>query len=402
MMKPVMKQGVWIVVTVALIGGLAYPKLKPLLPGTGAAAKPSAGAQAATPDPKKATASSSAGKKKDAALSVSTFVVKPAAFSETIASTGTLRADEGVELQAETNGKVVSINFTEGTPVKKGTLLVKLNDSDLRANLDRAGYSKKLALTRERRYSQLLAQKVVTQDEYDTALTDVNVQQSNIDLYQAQIEKTEVRAPFDGVVGLRYVSVGAFVNAATKIATLQRLDKLKVDFAVPEKYSGRINVGADITFSVAGGQRQFTGKIFAIDPRIDSGTRTLLLRAVCPNNDGSLLPGAFANVTVNLEQIENALLVPAEAVIPGLEEKNIFVMKDGVAERRSVEIGSRTATQVHILAGLKAGDVVITSGLQQMRAGQAVVALAEQGKGEAAEKGHKSGTVHGTSTPAGA
>jgi len=407
-----MKQTVWITVIVLILAGLAYPKIKPLLPNggdklqtaqadtKGADAKGSGGAGGK--DKSEGGKGKEGGKKEAPPLKVATFVVTPTQYSETIASTGTLRADEGVELQAETNGKVVSINFVEGTAVKKGTLLVKLNDSDLRANVDRYNYSKQLAVLRERRYAKLLAQKVVTQDEYDTALTDVNVQTANIDLYKAQIEKTEIRAPFDGVVGLRYVSTGAYVNATTKIATLQRVDKLKIDFSIPEKYSGRIDVGADITFSIAGGLKKYTGKIFAIDPRIDSGTRTLLLRAVCPNNDGTLLPGAFANVTVQLEKINDALLVPAEAVVPGLEEKNVFVIKDGKAERRPVETGSRTATEVHILTGLKPGDVLITSGLQQMRAGQAVVSLTDKGKGDKKDKqsgGKKSDKPEVTSAP---
>jgi membrane fusion protein (multidrug efflux system) len=166
------------------------------------------------------------------------------------------------------------------------------------------------------------------------------------------------------------------VNAATRIATLQRVDKLKVDFAVPEKYSGRLKVGREIVFTVAGGLRSFKGTIYAIDPRIDSGTRTILLRAVCDNTDRSLLPGAFANVTLALDQIPDALLVPAEAVIPGLDEKNVFVAKDGIAERRAVETGARTASQVHILSGLRPGEIVITSGLQNLRQGQPVAQLA--------------------------
>src|SRR5262249_28336111 len=163
----------------------------------------------------------------------------------------------------------------------------------------------------------------------DATLGDLNVQKANIDLYKAQIEKTEIRAPFDGVVGLRYVSNGAYVNAATRIATLQRLEKLKVDFAVPEKYSGRLKVGRNIELSVARGLKRSSGRIYAIGPPSDTGTRTSLLRAVCDNADGSLLPGAFANVNLALEQIPDALLVPAEAVIPGLEEKNVYVSRDG-------------------------------------------------------------------------
>lgn len=361
-----MKSVVWIVVVVAIVAGLAYPKIKPLL------------AQKATPEKAgnaRAAGPGAGGRSAGGPLKVATFQVVPRVFSETITSTGTVRADEGVELQAEINGKVVGINFSEGSPVKKGDLLVKLNDSDLRANMDRYNYSKQLAEVRYNRVAKLLKQGVVTQDDYDSALNEMNVQQSFIELYKAEIAKTEIRAPFDGVVGLRYVSVGAYVTANTRIATLQRLDELKIDFAVPEKYSGRIKVGSPVSFTVAGGVNRYEGRIYAMDPRIDSATRTLLVRALYPNRDGSLLPGAFTNVLTQLEQLPDAVLIPSEAVIPGLTEKNVFVIKDGVAERRAVETGSRTESLVHIVSGLQPGDMVITSGLQQMRAGLPVEPL---------------------------
>jgi membrane fusion protein, multidrug efflux system len=386
------KNLVWGVLLVAVIGGLAYPKLKPLWAGessksqAAAERKSSSKAEAAekkdagnnndiTKKDEHSKKSTEPGGKPAAPLKVSTFLVTPSLFTETITATGTVLADEGVELQPETNGKIVSINFVEGAPVKQGDLLLKLNDSHLRANLDRYNYSKKLAEVRFRRYSQLLKQKMVSQDDYDSVLSEMNVQQSYIDLYEAEIQKTEIRAPFNGVVGLRYVSVGAFVNASTRIATLQRLSDLKIDFAVPEKYAGRVKVGSQISFTVAGGLQKYAGRIVALDPRIDSGTRTLLVRATCANTDGRLLPGAFTNVSIALDQIDNAFLIPAEAVVAGLDEKNVFVIKDGLAERRAVETGSRTATQVHIVSGLQAGDQVITSGIQQMRAKMPVESL---------------------------
>lgn len=371
-MKPVLKYCLWSVAAVMAFGVLAWPKVALQLRALAAVPKNAEAAGAA-----KQSAAPQVGPSKngDRALKVATFIVRPAKFAETVSSTGTLRADEGVELQAETNGKIVAINFTEGTPVRKGDLLLKLNDADLRASLARATYRRELAKTRERRYAQLLGQKVVTQDDYDSALNDVNVQQAEMDLYQAQIAETEIRAPFDGVVGLRFVSIGAFVNATTRIATLQRLDKLKIDFSVPEKYAGRIRVGSPVTFKVAGGDSKFSGEIYAIDPRIDSGTRTVLIRAVCRNEQGRLLPGAFAKVDFTLAELSDAVLIPTEAVVPGLDEKNVFVMQDGKAELRPVETGTRTASTIHVLAGLRSGDVVITSGLMQLRAGQAVSPL---------------------------
>lgn len=342
--------------------GLAAPKVWPLLKPDG------------TPRPA-ALDSGNAKKAVGSTLKVSTYIVRATPFAETVTSTGTLRADEGVDLQAETNGKIVAINFTEGRRVKQNDLLVKLNDSDLRATLARATYRKELAQLRERRLAQLLDAKMVTQNDYDTALSDVNVQESEIDLARAQIEKTEIRAPFDGVVGLRYVSTGAYVNATTRIATVQRIDRLKIDFAIPEKYIGRIKVGSPVTFSVAGGEGRIAGEIYAFDPFIDTGTRTLLIRAICHNTEGRLLPGTFANVEMTLSEFRDAVLIPAEAVIPGVNEKNVFLLSDGKAERRMVETGTRTASTVHILSGLKPGDVVITSGLQALRAGQSVAPL---------------------------
>lgn len=361
---------IWTLITVVVLGGLAARKILPLH----AAAQPRDSAAA----PITSGATSPAGTRQrsnGAALKVAIFIVKPMPFAETVSSTGTLRADEGVELQAETNGKIVAINFTEGSRVRKGELLVKLNDLDLRATLTRATYRKQLAQLRERRLAQLLVQKVVTQNDYDTALSDMNVQDAEIALVQAQIEKTEIRAPFDGVVGLRYVSAGAYVNATTRIATVQSLDRLKIDFALPEKYIGRLEVGSPVTFTVAGGKGPVKGEIYAFDPSIDTGTRTLLIRAVCRNQDGQLLPGTFANVELTLTELTAALLIPSEAVIPGVNEKNVFVMNEGKAELRIVETGTRTASTVHILAGLIPGDVVITSGLQQMRVGQLVAPL---------------------------
>ena len=339
---------------VAIAAAVIAPKV---IPGSG------------SPDEKQPGAMRGAGN----ALAVSTFVVTPAPFAEKLQATGTLRADEAVELQAETTGKIVSINFTEGARVRAGDLLVKLNDADLRATLSRAQYRKQLAVLREKRIAQLLKQDVARQEEYDTALAELNVQDADIALTRAQIAMTEIRAPFDGIVGLRYVSDGAFITAATRVATLQRLDRLKIDFSLPEKYAGRIKPKSPVTFAVAGGERRFKGEIYAHDPRIDAATRTVLVRAWCENPGGRLLPGASASIEMVLAELDAAILVPSVAVIPGLNELTVYVVgKDHKAERRAVQAGTRLESTVHILSGLHKGDVVITSGLQQMRPGQLI------------------------------
>jgi len=363
--KPALRYTLITAIALAVLSLLAAPKVLPLLPSSDGETE---GKVAAPPRSSRSPS---------AAVVVTTFTVEPMKLTESVTSTGTLLAEEGVELQAETDGKIVAILFREGVRVRKGDLLVKLNDADLVATRARAKYRKELAVLRERRLAQLVKQGVARQEEYDIALNELNVQDAEIALTEAQIAKTEVRAPFDGVVGLRYVSEGAFVSAATRVATLQRVDRLKVDFSVPEKYATRIRVGAPIRFTVAGGDRRFDGEIYAMDPRIDTATRTVLIRALCPNPGARLLAGAFASVEMQLEQLDDAILVPATAVVPGLNEKTVFIVRNGKAERRAVETGTRLESSVHILSGLVPGDVVITSGLAQMRAGQAVRPLGE-------------------------
>lgn len=381
-MKSTLKMAVWAAAGITVIGALAIPKLLPLLRQA-----PVTTANAAS---KAAPAASVARSDSGRPLKVSTITVASAPFAETLMSTGSVRAEEAVELQAEINGKVVAINFKEGAHVQQGHLLVKLNDADLRATRQRALQRRELAMLREERLSKLVKDGLVRREEHDTAWNEVQIQNAEIELAEAQIAKTEIRAPFSGVVGLRYVSEGAFVNAATRVATLQRIDRLKIDFSIPEKYASRIKLGAGITFTVAGGDRRFGGEIYAFDPRIDTATRTVLLRALSPNPEGRLLPGAFANVELKLNQMNDAILIPAVAVIPGLTEKNVFVMNDGKAQRRAVETGTRTASQVHIISGLKPGDVVITSGLQQMREGLPVSSDSEAGQSSNAAGAHAS------------
>ena len=363
-LKTARKRTLWIVGTATLMLAAATLKILPLPGGSDPVHT--------AVDPRNSE-TGPGGKKSNPALKVSSIVVQAAPFSEVVTSTGTLRAEESVELQAEINGKIIAFNFSEGTRVRKGDLLVKFNDADLRATHDRARHRKQLATLRERRIALLFKDGIAPQEDYDTAESELDIQDADIALIEAQIAKTEIRAPFDGIVGLRFVSVGAFVNAATRIATLQRLENLKIDFSLPEKYTGRIRVGSAITFTIAGGDRSFAGEIYAFDPKIDTSTRTVLIRALCPNHEQRLLPGAFANVGFTLAQISNAILVPAIAVVPGFSEMTVFVLSGGKAERRTVDIGTRTESTVQIVSGLKPGEMVITSGLQQLRSGQAVI-----------------------------
>lgn len=301
-------------------------------------------------------------------LKVSVVRAVPAPFTEHISATGTLRAEEGVELQAETGGRVRSINFTEGSRVRKGDLLVKLTDDDLQAMLVRASSRLNLAVQRRSRIERLFQEGVANREDYDTAVNEMAVQEAEVGVIRAQIAKTEIRAPFDGMVGLRFISEGAFVNANARMATLQAVDRLKLDFSVPERFAERIAPGTVVEFS-AGGRSRRQGKVSAVEPRLDAGTRTLTARAVIANPDGLLRPGSFVNVDVTLETFPDAIVLPSVSVVPGPTERSVFVVSDGRAVRRAVQTGTRTESTVHIVSGVQPGDLVITSGLQQMRQG---------------------------------
>jgi membrane fusion protein (multidrug efflux system) len=191
-------------------------------------------------------------------------------------------------------------------------------------------------------------------------------------LAEAQLEKTRIRAPFRGLIGLRRVSQGAALTPQTRIATLQALDTVKVDFSVPERYAGRIRAGGTVDFRVEGLEEAFVGEIYAVEPAVDPNTRSLRARARTANPNGVLLPGAFADIEVVVHELEDALAVPATAIIPELGGKKVFVVEDGRAQPRPVETGIRAETEVQILRGLGPGDRVIVTGVQRLSTGLAV------------------------------
>jgi membrane fusion protein (multidrug efflux system) len=351
------------VLILAALAGLAWPKLQPLFAKTdGATSPPGATRAASAPGATPARAP----------LKVEGVAVLPQDFRETILSTGTLRAEEGVDLQPEVSGKIVEIHFNEGSFVRKGDLLVKINDIELQASLRRARAPLAKAQLREQRLAALRSEGGASQEAYDEILAEIAQLQAAVELVEAQITKTEIRVPFDGVIGLRYVSEGAYVTPSTKIATLQQLDRLKLDFAVPEIYGPALEVGSAITFSMGGIGERHAGQVYAIEPLVDINTRSVLARALCPNPQGKLRPGAFATVELTLSTARDSLLVPASAVIPGLTEKTVYVARDGRAVLRPVQTGTRTESFVQIVGGLAPGEVVITSGLLQLRDGAPV------------------------------
>ena len=303
------------------------------------------------------------------ALGVDITVATPTPVQEYLQTSATLRANESVELTAESAGKITSIRFEEGATVRKGQLLLTTNDAELRAERKRLEYRLKLASDREARQKRLLEKGGVSQEEYDAVANEVSVLKAELDLVQARIEKTNVRAPFAGQIGLRSVSEGSYITPQTTIATLQSLNPMKVDLSVPEQYASRIQPGQSVTFSVRGSRDTYTANVYAVEPRIAADTRTLRLRARTDNSSGALRPGAFADAQLQLGTVPDALMVPTMAVVPTLGGQRLFVAENGSATPKNVTVGIRTDSTVQVTSGLAEGDSVITSGIQNLRAG---------------------------------
>jgi len=312
------------------------------------------------------------------ALPVHALTIQPQRFEETLVATGTLRADESVEVRAEISGKITQIHFQEGTALRRGDLLVSINDAELRASLQRATHRRELAELKAHRLATLVNRGGVPQQEYDIAASELAVIGAEVAVIEAQLEHTQIRAPFDGVVGLRAVSEGALVTPATRIASFQRLDRLKVDFSVPEKYAYRLDPAGAVVVTVAGRTAPLAGRIQAIEPLVDPATRTLQVRARCENPGGVLFSGGFVSVRLALTEVPDAILVPALALIPGAGDQVVFVVEDGHARQRVVKTGARTESAVQIVEGLRAGDALIVSGLQSVRPGLAVRVVADE------------------------
>jgi membrane fusion protein, multidrug efflux system len=306
---------------------------------------------------------------KGKAVSVTGVIVSPRDMDNTILSTGTVLANEEIELMSEMPGRIVSINFEEGKPVKKGMLLVKINDQDLQAQLNKLYHDQILAKDDVFRKQKLLEMQAVSQEEYDKAANQLGIVEDEMDLIKSQIAKTEIYAPFSGMVGLRYVSPGGFISSSTLIARLQQIDPVKVDFSIPEKYREKIHTGSIIHFQLDGIDSIFAGRVYAIEPKIDPSTRNVPIRAICQNPGNILVPGAFAKVEVLLDKIPGAMIIPTEAIIPQINGEKVYLYKNGKAISQMIESGIRTDREVQVEKGLKANDTVITTGLLQIKEG---------------------------------
>lgn len=304
---------------------------------------------------------------KKPATPVTFHVVKGQDFSNTISLSGSIEANEQIEIRSEVSGIVENIAFTEGSAVNEGQVLFKVNDIELRAQLAQAKTKESLASENERRAKLLLQKEAISQEEYDIASADYRTAKAQTQLIQAQIGKTTVRAPFAGKIGLRSISPGTYVTPTTLIAKLVSTNPLKITFSIPEKYATEISKNNTITFTVPNVKETFTAKIYALEPAIEATTRTLQIRAFTDNSNGKLLPGTFANIELPLKNIKDAIIIPTEAIVPIQDGKKVFIANHGKAKEVKVETLTRTDKDVVITSGLKIGDTVLTSGVMSLK-----------------------------------
>lgn len=311
--------------------------------------------------------------KKSGAVRVEIKVVQPELLLNTVSSTGSILANEKAEIRPEISGRIIKILFEEGAMVQKNKLLIKMNDSDLQAQLVRNEAQGMLLKNDEFQKSKLLEIKAISQDEYDAAKSAYLVNQADKQLLQSQIAKTEIYAPFSGKVGLRTVSVGNYVASNTLIATIQQLDPIKIEFDVPEKYSRFIKQGLGLEFMTDASDSTFPAKIYAVESAINTDTRTLKVRAICPNPSNVLKPGEFARINMILERFPEALKVPSEAVVTAVDGNSVFICKNGKAIEVPVTTGIRTDSEIQITKGISSGDSLIITGLLQVTNGAPVI-----------------------------
>jgi membrane fusion protein (multidrug efflux system) len=300
-------------------------------------------------------------------LQVQGFRVETGSVSDNIEVPGSLLPAEQTQIRSEVNGRVVFLNITEGNQVKKGTLLVKLFDGDLQAQLKKLEVQLQITQKTEERQRRLLAVEGISPQEYELSSLNVDNLQADIQSVKIAIGKTEIRAPYDGTLGLRNISLGSFISPADILTTIRQVNILKLEFAIPEKYARNMQKGVKVSFKVESGNEEHIATVLATENSVEATTRTLRVRALVNDRHQELIPGSFATVNLQLGKNENALMVPSQAIIPQARTKQLIVYKQDSVRFITVETGIRNSSFVQILNGIEPGDTIITSGLMAIR-----------------------------------
>ena len=330
-----------------------------------------------TPQASAATSAAPPESTDDEVIGVDVVPVEKIALTRSVAAVGSLSSENSVMLRPEITGRIATINFQEGGPVQQGQMLIELDSSVARAQLEQAQAALSLVQSQYRRAQQLNKQGFISAQARDESASELRVQQAAVALAKAQLEKTVIAAPFDGLVGLRHVSVGDYVSPGSDLVLLESIDPLNVDFRIPEQFLSAVHVGTRINLrfdALADVTRQ--GVVGAISPLIDVGGRSMLLRAKVPNQDASLRPGMFARVQLQVADAE-ALMVPEASIAPGGEMNYVYRVDGDYVSRVGVILGQRQEGRVEILHGLQAGDTVLISGLQKVQDGTRIQILSD-------------------------
>ncbi|MDR3046350.1 MAG: efflux RND transporter periplasmic adaptor subunit [Bacteroidales bacterium] len=312
------------------------------------------------------------GRKEGKELPINALVLYPDSLTDFFRTKGVLMPDKDVSLSFEASGKITQIDFKEGSFVTAGTLIAKVNDELLVAELKKLEAQLPLALDRVLRQKTLYEKDAVSKETYETVNTELETLKAEIDLVNARIRQTELRAPFDGVLGIRAVNLGAYVTPSTIITQITKISPLKIEFYVNEKQADLVKEGTPIDFTVENETAKYHANVYVVESKLDYQTLSLRVRALYPNLDGKIKPGHSAAIEIITQQIANAIVIPDIATIAEMGKNYVFVYHNGKAKRQEVVKGIRTAASVQILEGLTSGDTLITTGVMQLRDGMAV------------------------------
>jgi membrane fusion protein (multidrug efflux system) len=306
------------------------------------------------------------------AVPVDGYIVKPALLKDELEITGTLEPNQEVDIVSELPRKIVRINVKDAATVQTGQLLFELDNADLLAQLERLHQQEKLAKLNEERMRDLIQHEAVVQQDYDQAFTNLKVLEAQIVELQVMLNKTRIRAPFSGQLGIVHIYPGAVVSVNTVLTHIQDNSLVKVDFHVPEKYAQTITKGSVQKFTVASDSKLYNAKVIAREAGVDENTRTLLVRAVSPNPGRALLAGQSARMHLALHSSTDALMVSSQALIPSSQGYSVYTVKNNLAQLTEVKTGQRGPNSVEILHGLNKGDTVVTSNLLRLMPGAPV------------------------------
>jgi membrane fusion protein (multidrug efflux system) len=307
------------------------------------------------------------------------------AVEDVISGVGEVEAVQSIQLRPEVEGRIVELLFREGTLVERGAPLFRVDDAELRAQVARAEADRDLAVQALTRQRQLMESQSSTASDLERAEATARSSQASLDLLKLRLDRTVVRAPFAGVVGARLVSLGDYVNNQTRLVTLQTVDPQRVTMSVPERYAEQLRTGLRVTFQVAALRgRTFTGTVDFVDPVVRLPGRTILLKALVPNPRRELQAGMFAEGRLVAAARPNAVVIPEEAILPVQGTTLVYVVQDGKAVRRPVEIGVRMPGFVEITSGIRAGEQVVVGGVERLTDGISVRAVeaGRAGRGE--------------------